>query len=105
MKTWRSVLAGLLLPVSVLAQTPPAPTWTKDQLEAIKTKNTAIIELNGLIAQTNAAVQAKDWPKAKDLAEKLIAVNSRLGAAYPDDPSYAAAEPGYYRLLGTAYLN
>jgi tetratricopeptide (TPR) repeat protein len=100
----RFILAGLLLPVLVSAQT-PAPQLSKDQIEAIKAKNAALVDLNGLIAQTNAAAQAKDWPKTKDHAEKLIAANAKLAAAYPDDASYPVAEPGYYQLLGTAHLN
>jgi tetratricopeptide (TPR) repeat protein len=105
MKICRLILAGLFLPVMVLAQTPAESSLTKDQIEAIKAKNAAIAELNGLISQTNAAAQAKDWPKAKDLAEKLTAANTKLATSYPDDTSYPAAEPGYCQLLGTAHLN
>jgi len=98
-------LAGLLIVGSILAQTPPALPLTKDQIEATQVKNAATVELNGLIAQTNAAVQAKDWPKTVDLAGKLIAANTKQAAAYPEDANYPAAAPGYYQLLGTAYLN
>jgi tetratricopeptide (TPR) repeat protein len=90
---------------SISAQTPPESPLTKDQIEAIKGKNAATVELNGLITQTNAAAQAKDWPKTVDLAGKLIAANTKQAAAYPGDASYPAAEPGYYQLLGTACLN
>jgi tetratricopeptide (TPR) repeat protein len=105
MKAWRFILAGLLLPGLVLAQIPAVSPLSKDQIGAIKAKNAANVELNGLILQTNAAAQAKDWPKTKELTVKLIAANSKLAAAYPDDASYPAAEPGYYQLLGTAHLN
>ncbi len=98
-------MAGLLVMGSISAQTPPASPLTKDQIEAIKAKNATSTELNGLIAQTNAAMQAKDWPKTVDLTEKLIAANTKQEAAYPEDASYPAAAPGYYQLLGTAYLN
>ena len=89
----------------ISAQTPPASPLTKDQIEAIRVKNAATVELDGLIAETNAAMQAKDWPKTVDLAGKLIAASAKQAAAHPADASYAAAEPGYYQLLGTAYLN
>jgi tetratricopeptide (TPR) repeat protein len=105
MKAWRFILAGLLLPGLVLAQIPAASPLSKDQTEAIKAQNAANVELNGLISQTNAAAQAKDWPKTKEITVKLIAANSKLAAAYPDDASYPAAEPGYYQLLGTTHLN
>jgi tetratricopeptide (TPR) repeat protein len=105
MRTWRFILTGLLLVGSLSAQTLSASPLTKDQIEAIKVKNAAIVELNGLILQTNAAAPAKDWPKTKDLAEKLITANTKLAATYPDDVSYPAAEPGYCQLLGTAHLN
>jgi tetratricopeptide (TPR) repeat protein len=105
MRTWRFILAGLLIVGSILAQTPPAAPLTKDQIEAIQVKNAANVELNGLIAETNVAMQAKDWPKTVDLAGKLIAANTKQAAAYPEDASYAAAAPGYYQLLGAAYLN
>jgi tetratricopeptide (TPR) repeat protein len=98
-------LAGLLWAGSISAQTPPAPPLTKDQSEAIKAENAAIVEVNGLIAQTNAAAQAKDWPKAKDLAGKLIAASAKLGAADPDNPNFHGSEPEYYKLLGDAHLN
>jgi tetratricopeptide (TPR) repeat protein len=105
MRTWRVILAGLLIVGSILAQPPPASPLTKDQLAAIQVKNAATVELNGLITETNVAMQAKDWPKTVDLAGKLIAANARQAAAYPEDASYPAAAPGYYQLLGTAYLN
>jgi tetratricopeptide (TPR) repeat protein len=105
MKAMKFILAGLLLPMFALAQAPAASPLTKDQIEAIKAKNTASMELNGLIAQTNAAMQAKDWPKTKGLVENLIAANAKLAKAYPDDANYSIAEPGYYQLLGTAHLN
>jgi tetratricopeptide (TPR) repeat protein len=94
----RFISVGLFLPVLVLAQvqTPATPA----EIERAQT-----VELNGLIAQTNAAAQAKDWPQAKDLAGKLIAANDRLAAAYPDNPSFPGAEPEYYKLLGDAHLN
>jgi tetratricopeptide (TPR) repeat protein len=93
------ILAGLLLPGLVLAQAQMVPQPTPAEMQRAQT-----VELNSLIAQTNAAVQAKDWPKAKDLAEGLIAANAKLAAAAPDNPSYSMAEPGYYQLLGTAHL-
>jgi len=105
MHAWRFILAGLLMVGSISAQTPSASPLTKDQIEAIKAKNAAAVELNGLIAETNVAMQAKDWPKTVDLAEKLIAANTKQAAAHPEDESYPAAEPGYDQLLGTAYLN
>jgi tetratricopeptide (TPR) repeat protein len=90
---------------SISAQTPATSPLTKDQIEAIKVKNAATVELDGLIAETNVAMQAKDWPKTVDLAGKLIAANTKQAAAYPEDASYPAAAPGYYQLLGTADLN
>jgi hypothetical protein len=88
MRTWRFILTGLLMVGSISAQMPPASLLTKDQIEAIKAKNDAVVELNGLITQTNAVAQAKDWLKTKDLAEKLIAANAKLATAYPDDAGY-----------------
>jgi tetratricopeptide (TPR) repeat protein len=101
-KAGRFILAALLLGGSI-----PAQTWplTKDQIEASKVKNAAATELNDLIAQTNAAMQARDWPKTADLAKRLIAANAKQAAAFPDETTYPAAEPGYYQSLGTAYLN
>ena len=96
----RIILAGLFLPVLVLAQAQTAPQLTHAEIE-----RTQIVELNGLIVQTNAATQAKDWPKAKDLAEKLLAANAKLAAAYPDGPNFRSSEPEYYKLLGDAHLN
>jgi tetratricopeptide (TPR) repeat protein len=105
MQAWRFILAGLLIVGSISAQTPPASPLTKDQIEAIQVKNAATVELNGLIAETNAAAQAKDWPTTVDLAGKLIAANTKQAAANPGDANYSSAAPGYYQLLGTAYLN
>jgi tetratricopeptide (TPR) repeat protein len=97
MKAWRRILAGLLLPVLVLAQTPPVPPA---EIERAQT-----VELNSLITATNAAAQARDWPKTKDLAKKLIAANAGLIAADPNNPNFPGSEPEYYKLLGDAHLN
>lgn len=96
----RFILAGLFLPGLVLAQAQMAPPMTPAEIERAQTA-----ELNGLIAQTNAAVQARDWPKVEDLAGKLIAANDRLAAAFPDNPNFHSAEPEYYKFLGDAHLN
>ncbi|MGA3007687.1 MAG: tetratricopeptide repeat protein [Opitutaceae bacterium] len=105
MKAWRFILTGLFLVGSISAQAPSAPPLTKDQIEALKVKNATNTELNGLIAQTNATMLAKDWPKTVDLVKKLLVANAKQATAYPNDAGYPAAEPGYYQLLGTAYLN
>jgi len=100
MKTLGFILAGMLLQVAVLAQ-----TQTDRQPTDAEIKRDRLVELNGLITQVNAAAQAKDWLKTKELAEKLLAANARLAAAYPNDPGFPGSEPEYCNLLGNAHLN
>jgi tetratricopeptide (TPR) repeat protein len=100
MKIFGFALASLFLSGPVLAQTPTARPPMDAEIKRAQT-----VELNGLITQLNAAVQAKDWPKAKDLAGKLITANDKLAAAYPDDPDFPSYEPADYKLLGDAQLN
>lgn len=99
MKTLGFVFAGLLLPVLVPAQAPTAPQPTTAEIERAQT-----VELDGLITRVNAATQAKDWPEAKALEEKLLAENAKLAAAYPDNPAFRVSEPEYYKLFGDAHL-
>jgi tetratricopeptide (TPR) repeat protein len=99
MKALGYVAVGLLLQVSVRAQTQSAP-----QTAAAEVKPAQTAELSGLIAQANAAAHAKDWPKMKGLAEELVAAVAKLAAAYPDDPDVSGSQPECYRLLGDAHL-
>jgi tetratricopeptide (TPR) repeat protein len=100
MKIFRFALAGLLLPVLI-----PAQGQTERPPTAAEIKRDKLVGLNQLITQTNAAMQAKDWPKAEDFAAKLIATNAELAAAYPGDMSFPGSAPEYARLLGDAHLN
>ncbi len=100
MKIFSFVLAGLLLPVLAPAQVP-----TERPPTAAEIKRDRLVALNRLITQTNAAMQAKDWPRTKELAGKLIAANGELAAAYPGDASFPGSAPEYARLLGDAHLN
>ncbi|HTQ32396.1 MAG TPA: hypothetical protein VMI53_14385 [Opitutaceae bacterium] len=98
------LLLGLLLPAPLPAQTPPASSAPVD-IEEIKAQNARITELNDLLTQANAATRAGDWAKEKNVAEKLLALNAKLIAAYPDDDRFAGDQPAYAKLLGDAHLN
>jgi tetratricopeptide (TPR) repeat protein len=100
MKILRFALAGLLLPVLT-----PAQAQTERPPTAAEIKRDKLVGLNQLITQTNAAMQAKDWPQTKDLVGKLIAANAELAAAYPGDASFPGSAPEYAKLLGDAHLN
>lgn len=100
MKTFRFVLAGLLLPVLA-----PARGQTERPPTAAEIKRDKLVALNQLITRTNAAMQARDWPQTKDLAGKLIVANAELAAAYPGDGSFSASAPEYSKLLGDAHLS
>lgn len=102
MKALGFTLASLLLAASVLAQ---VETDQKATTADLKLKRAGQVELNGLIEQVNAAAQAKDWRKTKALVEDLLAANTKMAAAYPDDLIFPGSEPVYYNLLANAHLN
>ncbi len=101
MKTLGFTLVGLLLASSVLAQ---VETDQKAAPADDNSKRPGQVELDGLITQVNAAVKAKDWQKTKSLTGDLLVANDKMGAAYPDDPTYSNSEAEYYNILANAHF-
>ena len=97
------LLASLLLRLPLPAQT--AATAPTVDVKEMKAENARVTELNHLLTQINAATRAGDWAKEKNLAEKVIATNAKLMAAYPHEARFAESQPAYYALLGNVHLN
>jgi tetratricopeptide (TPR) repeat protein len=99
MKITKVVYVTLLWPALVLAQAPAL----QPSAEETKAVNAKIVTLNDLLAQINGANDAKDWPKAKQLAGQGLALDAEITAQHPA-VKFQSNRHVLYKALGDANL-
>src|SRR5258708_28230577 len=94
-------LAFLLSLPFALGQAP----LRKHTAEEMKALNDKLAAENDLLVQINAASQAKDWQKAKELEGKALAADAEIAAQHPNLKVPGGSRPALYKALGDAELN
>ena len=98
-----SVLSITDMPGGIKANVLDKPL-TEEQKQAIRANNANVEQMNDLIRQLHAAIDGREWPKAKDLLTQLIGADpnrweffQNLGTVQTNQSDYEGAARSYER--------